>query len=101
MSPQLRARALGPLEQAYLYVTGSMKIVARPPEFEDPSIARGRPIGSKCQGEFGGVRKLAVAFVDGNFGDALLGQVADSKKVNRESLKAAVWRVRKEREGAA
>lgn len=103
MSPYLQTRALSPLEQAYLYCVGSMKVVALPPQPEAPERRRGagRPAGAKGAGDYGGVRKVAIGFVDGDFGDAPLGEVADARRINRESLKAAVWRVRKEREGAA
>lgn len=100
MSPHLQTRALSTLEQAFLYVVGSMKVVAPPSEPAERRRGAGRPPGSKVGADYGGVRKVAIGFVDGDFGDAPLGEVADARRINRESLKAAVWRVRKEREVA-
>ncbi len=99
MSPALQARALRPLEQAFLYCMGSMKVVAPPAPLER-APGGGRKVGGKNSVRQGRVREVAIAVVKGEITGENIPAIAAAEGVGSDSLKASIWRYRKEQEEA-
>lgn len=98
MSPRLQAVALTPFERIYNCVTGAMKFSPPPPSERKPA---GRTKGAKTSGEMGAVKAVAIRVVDGEITGESYNAIGAEHGVNGDSLKAAVCRERKLREGAA
>lgn len=87
---------LQPIERGYLYAFGILRF--RPTAAV--KCPTGRTPGRKNGTSYGKVKTLAEKFLAGDGGTAL-AEFASRHRVNYESFKGAVWKLRQERQVAA
>lgn len=87
---------LQPIERGYLYAFGILRF---PPAKQIPKPV-GRTPGRKNSTIYGKVKIRAAQFLESGEG-ASLAEFASRNRLNYESFKGAVWKLRKEREVAA
>lgn len=88
------ALALQPIERGFLYAYGLIKF-APAPTVQRP---KGRTPGRKNGADYGRVKHIALLYLEGAFPGQSISEVAEANLVGYESLKASIWKLRKEGE---